>query len=137
MASSASMKRFILAELRNRGVSATKDGMSSLLDIATNTPQDRLQNELEELLDAAMKEDCECEPTFSRFACRSLLPDPALLVAVATLSGGVINSEIIQRVSQVMEGEDSGDPGRPTAPPDPGSDNPDPHPSTPVCAATR
>ena len=62
MASTASMKRFILAELRNRGVSATKDGMSSLLEIARNTETTQLQSTLEELLDAAIKEDCKCSP---------------------------------------------------------------------------
>jgi len=33
-------------------------------------------------------------------------------MAVASISGGVINDEVIQKVSHTMEGEDSGDPGR-------------------------
>ena len=62
MSSSSSLKRFILAELRNRGVSATKDGMATLVDIARNTPQENIQRTFDDLLDAAIKEDCECCP---------------------------------------------------------------------------
>ena len=59
MASTASLKKFILAELRNRGVSAKKDGMTSLLTIAKDAG-DNVQETLEEVLDAVTKEDREC-----------------------------------------------------------------------------
>lgn len=83
MASTASLKKFILAELRNRGVSAKKDGMASLLTIAKDAG-DNVQETLEEVLDAVTKED---------------------------LPNGVVDSDILEKVMSTMQGEDSGDAG--------------------------
>ena len=66
MASSRALKNYILSELRSRGVSATKDGMETLVELARNTPQDKTQQVFEELLDATMKEDCEFDPQKTR-----------------------------------------------------------------------
>jgi hypothetical protein len=80
--SASMLKKFILSELRNRGVSAKKEGVATLVEIAKGA--ERVQETLEELLDAVSKEE---------------------------LPNGVVDSDIIHKVMQTMEGEDSGDPG--------------------------
>jgi len=108
MASSISLKRFILAELRNRGVSATKDGMATLVEIARETPQENIQRTFDDLLDAAIKEDCECSCHRHLLSQREPRFDCSTLPALCIRSGSPLGRRDQQRRDPESDGDDAG-----------------------------